>query len=182
MLRTPLQIMRRGRRGQTGNAIIEFAMIAPLFFLLLFASLETGLAYFANMTLQNAVMGTSRLIRTGQAQKANMSQAAFRTAVCAEISMLLSCDASKLYIDVRSFDSFGNPAAPAPIDGNGDMAGGMDSFQLGESSMTGGQSIVLYRAFYKWQLFTPIFGQYFANMNGNIRLLSSSAAFKNEPY
>src|SRR5688572_990660 len=115
MLRTPLQIMRCRRRGQAGNAIIEFAMIAPLFFLLLFASLETGLAYFANMTLQNAVMGTSRLIRTGQAQKSNMSQAAFRNAVCAEISMLLSCDASKLYIDVRSFDSFGNPAAPAPI-------------------------------------------------------------------
>jgi Flp pilus assembly protein TadG len=182
MLRNPLQVMRRGKRGQSGNAAIEFAMIAPIFFLMLFASLETGLAYFANMTLQNGVMETSRLIRTGQAQKANMSKAQFRTQLCNEINMLLSCDASKLYIDVRAFTSFGNPAFPAPIDANGDMNGGLDSFQLGQSSMNGAQTIVLYRVFYKWQLFTPLFGEYFANLSGNVRLLSSSAAFKNEPY
>jgi Flp pilus assembly protein TadG len=182
MLQNPLRMMYRGKRGSAGNAAVEFAMIAPVFFTLLFASLETGLAYFANMTLQNGVMETSRLLRTGQAQKSNMSQAAFRNALCAEISPLLSCDGSKLFVDVRSFTSFGNPAYPAPLDGEGNMNGGLDSFSPGQSSMNGTQTIVLYRAFYKWQLFTPLFGQYFANMSGNIRLLSSSAAFKNEPF
>jgi hypothetical protein len=38
------------------------------------------------------------------------------------------------------------------------------------------------RAFYTWQLFTPLFGNYFANMANNQRLLSASVAFKNEPY
>jgi Flp pilus assembly protein TadG len=181
-LRNPLQIARTGKQAEAGNAMVEFAMIAPVFFTLLFASLETGLAYFANMTLQNGVMETSRLIRTGQAQNSNMSQAAFRNTLCAEISPLLSCDGSKLYIDIRSFTSFGNAGVPEPIDGAGEMSGGMDNYQLGQSSQSGTQTIILYRAFYKWQLFTPLFAQYFANMNGNIRLLSSSAAFKNEPF
>jgi Flp pilus assembly protein TadG len=171
----------RGRRANGGSAAIEFAMIAPIFFLMLFATLETGMAYFANMTLQNAVQQTARLIRTGQAQKTNMSQAQFRQKVCDQIKVLLSCD-DKLSIDIRSFGSFGNPGYPAPLDQDKNMNAGLDSFDMGDSSVNGGQAIVLFRAFYKWQLYTPMFGQYFANMSGNQRLLTSSIAFRNEPY
>jgi Flp pilus assembly protein TadG len=175
-------VFGRGRRARAGSAAIEFAMIAPLFFLMLFATLETGLAYFANMTLQNAVQQTARVIRTGQASKQNMTQAQFRQKVCDQVKVLLSCDGEKLYIDVRSFGSFGGAAYPAPLDAQQNMNGGLDSFDLGDSSANGGQAIVLFRAFYKWQLFTPMFGQYFANMSGNQRLLTASIAFRNEPY
>ena len=59
----------------------------------------------------------------------------------------------------------------------------MNQFEIGESgNISGGSSIVLVRGFYVWQLFTPVFSQYFANMAGNKRLLSSSVAFKNEPF
>ena len=178
----PSKIFSAGRRGQSGTAAIEFAMIAPIFFLLLFASLETGMAYFANMVLQNGVNETARLIRTGQAQSQNMTKDQFRTKMCDEVKVLLSCDSNKLYVDVRAFASFGGSNAPPPLDGNGNMSGGMDNYDLGGSSKNGGNTIVLYRAFYKWKLYTPLFGEYFANMSGNIRLLSSAAAFRNEPF
>jgi Flp pilus assembly protein TadG len=182
MARNPVQLFGRGKRANAGSAAIEFAMIAPLFFLMLFATLETGLAYFANMTLQNGVQETARLIRTGQAQKQNMTQSQFRQRICDEIKVLLSCDGEKLYIDIRSFGSFSNPTYPPPLDNQQNMSNGLDAFDMGDSSANGGQAIVLFRAYYKWQLYTPMFGKYFANMSGNQRLLSASMAFRNEPY
>ena len=59
---------RLGKRGNSGSAAVEFALIAPVFFLLLFAIFETGMLFFADMTLENGVAVTARLIRTGQAQ------------------------------------------------------------------------------------------------------------------
>ena len=182
MTRNPVHVFRGGKRATAGTAAIEFAMIAPLFFLMLFATLETGMAYFANMTLQNGVQQTARLIRTGQASKSNMTQAQFRQAVCDQIKVLLSCDSSRLYIDIRSFTSFGGQAYPAPLDAQQNMNNGLDSYQIGTSGQAGGSVIVLFRAFYKWQLYTPMFGAYFANMSGNQRLLTASTAFRNEPY
>jgi len=178
------RILRRVRRETKGAAGIEFAIIAPVFFMLLWAIFETGLVFFASQTLTHGVLVSSRQIRTGQAHADMMSQNEFRQMVCDEVDYLLSCDAGKLYIDVRSFSSFGGVGFPAPLkpDGTFDNVA-MNQFNIGESgNIAGGSSIVLVRVFYVWPLFTPVFGQFFANMAGNNRLLSASAAFKNEPF
>ena len=173
---------RLGKRGNSGSAAVEFALIAPVFFLLLFAIFETGMLFFADMTLENGVATTARLIRTGQAQTSAMTQAQYRTALCNEISFLLSCNASQLYIDVRSFTNFNGANYPQALN-NGILNPNLNSWQPGGSSQVVGQNpIVLVRVFYEWPLFTPLFGAYFANMAGNVRLLSASRAFKNEPF
>ena len=164
-------------------AAVEFALIAPVFFLLLFGILETGLAVFASMVLENGVKTVARLIRTGQAASANMTQAQFRQALCNQINLVLSCDASVFYVDVRAFSSFGASGFPAPIDSNGNLNPNLNSYQMGVSSqIASANDIVLVRAFYTWQMFTPLLGRFYANMNNNTRLLSASAAFRNEPY
>ena len=175
--RNPLKL------GNKGTAAIEFALIAPVFFGLLFAIFETGMTYFASLTLANAVMDTSRLIRTGEAQTTGISQTDFRNTLCDKISMLMSCGADKLNIDVRTFSSFGGSAFPTPLDAGGNLNPDLNHYDTGASSKNAGASdIVLVRAFYQWQLYTPIVGAYFSNMPGNVRLLSASVAFRNEPY
>ena len=113
-----------------------------------------------------------------------MSQSEYRDLVCAQVNYLLSCDADKLYLDVRAFSSFGGVAFPPPLDPDDNFDNvNMNHFEIGESgNISGGSSIVLVRGFYVWQIYTPVFGQYFSNMSGNKRLLSSSVAFKNEPF
>src|ERR1700730_11975140 len=101
MRRRLLQQWRK--RRNSGSVAIEFALIAPVFFLLLFGILETTLALFASMILENGMKQTARLIRTGQAQTSSMTQDQFRTALCDQVNLVLSCDASRLYIDIRSF-------------------------------------------------------------------------------
>ena len=165
------------RRRAGGHAAIEFALIAPVFFMILMAIVETGMVYFANSTLEDGMETAARMIRTGQVQSANMSQADFRQIICARINTFMSCDPSKLHIDVRAFSNFTTSAYPPPLDADGNINPNLDSYQIGGSCQ-----VVLVRAFYTWPLFTPFFSQYFANMGNSTRLLSASIAFRNEPF
>lgn len=165
------------RRRAEGTAAIEFALIAPVFFMLLMAILETGMVYFANSALENGLEIAARMIRTGQVQSGNMTQAQFRQIVCDNVISFMSCDASHLYIDVRAFNGFGGSSFPAALDANGNLNPNLNQFQVGTSCQ-----VVLVRAFYAWELFTPVFAYYYANMGNDNRLLTSSVAFRNEPY
>ena len=178
------RILRRIRRETKGAAAIEFAIIAPVFFTMMWAIFETGMVFFAKQVLTHGVQMTSRQIRTGQAHADELSQSEFRTMVCDQVKVLLSCEADRLYIDVQSFSGFGGVSFPPPLDDDGNFDNvNMNHFDIGESgNISGGTSIVLVRAFYVWPLYTPVIGQFFANMSGNSRLLSTSVAFKNEPF
>jgi Flp pilus assembly protein TadG len=178
------RFLRRAARSTAGTAAVEFAIIGPVFLLLLFAIIETGAVLFAREVLSDGVIQASRQIRTGQAQGTQMTQSEFRQEVCDRVNHLLSCDADRLYIDVRAFTTFGGTSFPPPLDGNGDIdPANTNNFNMGESgNISGGTSIVLVRGFYTWTLFTPMFSQFLSNMAGNQRLLSTSVAFKNEPF
>ena len=43
-------------------------------------------------------------------------------------------------------------------------------------------TVVLVRAFYTWQVFSPGLDWFLINMAGNYHLLSAASAFRNEPY
>lgn len=172
--------------------MLEFAMVAPVFFLLLMGTIEAGIIYFAQSTLQNAVNDTARMIRTGQAacfnkdsngnclsgSQAAMTQAQFRTQICSEASALLSdCAGSSLQFDVNAYSTgFGGASNSSPLDSNGNLPA-LTSFNLGSAC-----EVVLVRAFYKWPVFTPMLNFFLVNMTGNNRLLSTAAAFRNEPF
>ena len=46
-----------------GSAAVEFAMVAPIFFVLLMGTMEAGIMFFAQSALQNALNDTARLVR-----------------------------------------------------------------------------------------------------------------------
>jgi Flp pilus assembly protein TadG len=164
----------RFRRGTSGTAAIEFSLVALPFFSLMFAIIDVSLIYFAQSTLENGMASAARLIRTGQAQTATLTQAQFRQLVCNNITPLLACDAN-LMLDVRKYVSFGSIASPPPLDVNGQLTNNTQ-FQMG----TAGDVIVV-RAYYQWPLFSPA-AAIFANMYGNNRLVYAATAFKNEPF
>jgi hypothetical protein len=93
------QFCRRLRRdAEKGSAAIEFAMVAPVFFVFLMGTIEVVVMFFAQTSLQNAVNDAARLIRTGQTAcfslDANnlcvpMTAAQFRTQICNELGALL---------------------------------------------------------------------------------------------
>src|ERR1700738_1597275 len=94
--------LRRFPRNRRGSAAVEFALVAPLFFALLFAIIETAIVFFAGQVLETVTQDSARLIMTGQAQAAAFTQVQFKNNVCGRISVLFDC-ANGIYIDVQSY-------------------------------------------------------------------------------
>jgi Flp pilus assembly protein TadG len=166
----------RLRRDERGAAAVEFAIIAPIFFFLMFVIAETAMIFIAEQVMDNAVFETARLVRTGQAQNANMSKTQFRNAVCAKMSVFVNCNSSNFYLDVKSYATFGDVQMSNPTKPD-------ETFQdEGAYSFGSPSDIVVVRAYYQWPT-NKIFGNLsLKNMANGKRLIGSFAAFRNEPY
>ena len=168
-------ILRRFRRNRRGSAAVEFALVAPIFFAVLFAIIELALVFFASQILETVTQDTSRLIMTGQAQNAAYTQASFKDAVCAKLTVMFDC-VNGVSIDVQSYKQFSTVDIADPIDAG-------KNFVPPNNYLPGGPGdIVVVRLFYKWPLFVTGLGFNPANIAGNKRLLTATAAFQNEPY
>lgn len=55
-----MQLFQRFRRDARGATIIEFALVAPVFFFLMFVVIELGLLLFTQVALESATMQVSR--------------------------------------------------------------------------------------------------------------------------
>lgn len=150
-------------------------MIAPIFFLLIFTTIEIGVIFFAQSTVQHATNNVARLIRTGQLQVNGMTQQQMRDSVCADVAPLVPCD-NHLMISVEAFGAFGSLGFSNPLDAQGNLIPTM-GFNPGTAC-----SVVLVRVFYAWPVFTPILTPFLSNMSGDKHLLYAASAFRNEPY
>ncbi|MEM1086176.1 MAG: TadE/TadG family type IV pilus assembly protein [Pseudomonadota bacterium] len=159
-----------------GVAAVEFALIATPFFFLIFGLLEVCVLFIMSSVLEHGVNEAARGIRTGQLQENGFGQVAFKNAVCAELFDLLDCDA-KLRFDVKTFDSFSDTQNPDVLDGSGNLDDSDFDFDMGDAN-----DIVVVRAFYEWQLITPILSAPLSNMSSDRRLLQATVAFRNEPF
>lgn len=106
-----IRLMTRGvkRKGwgaaKEGTAAIEFAIVAPIFIVLMFSIFEIGWFFFVNAIADSAVIHASRLVRTGQVQGLGTSQSAqdaFKAVVCQRVKVFGSCD-TQLVVEVHNF-------------------------------------------------------------------------------
>jgi Flp pilus assembly protein TadG len=164
-------------RRADGATAVEFGLVVAPFIAMLFAILQTTLVFFAGRVLDLAVAQSSRLILTGQAQDAGMTQSAFANAVCGKIYALFTC--GNLMIDVETASSFSTANTSTPtltFDKTGNVTNTWQ-YQPGNPG-----DIVVVRVMYQWPVFLGPLGFNLSNLANGKRLLMASAAFKNEPY
>jgi len=173
----PLTLRRFGK-SRSGVAAVEFALIILPFFLLTIALAEVAMIGFAQASLDNGVSRIGRLVRTGQAQDGGMGEAQIKERLCQEMGALLVVDCeSNLFLDVNRFASFTAAGQNAsPID-DGEFDGAGMAYRDTQAS-----DIVVVRAYYRWQVMTPMFQPVFQNVNGGKRILVSTMMFRNEPF
>ena len=179
-------ILRRFRRSRAGSAAVEFALVAPVFFALLFAIIEVAIMFFASQVLETITQDSARALMTGQAQTGAVAtcavsgvatpctQSTFQQYACSQIPALFTC--GNLYVDVESYSSFSNVAINSQI-----VAGNFNSTNMQYSPGGPGDTVVV-RMFYQWPLFVTGLGFNISNLSGNKRLLVATSAFQNEPY
>jgi Flp pilus assembly protein TadG len=170
--------LRRFRRNRRGSAAVEFALVAPVFLALLFAIIETAIVFFANQVLETITQDSSRIVQTGQAQAAKYNKEDFKKeVVCTRplANLLFDC-MSGVSIDVQSYSAFSNVVITDPIDAARNFTDNMQ-YKPGNAG-----DIVVVRAFYQWPLFVTGLGYNISNLSGSKRLLTATAAFRNEPF
>lgn len=168
-------ILRRFRRNSRGSAVVEFALVAPVFFAMLFAIIEIALVFYANQVLETITGDNARTIMTGQSQDAALTQAQFKTQVCSKVAALFDC-VNGISIDVQNYNQFSSINIASPIDAG-------KNFVPPNNYLPGGPGdIVVVRVFYQWPIFVTALGYDISNLSGSKRLLSATAAFQNEPY
>ena len=201
--RKRLRVLRRHLRlGATRAAAgIEFAFIAPVFFLLLLGIIETGIMFYAQNTLNFATQNAGRLVRTGSAQGTtpaaatqcsgsadptgttySTSQQWFKDQICCGISSLLTnCGATAttgaLHVSVQNYSGGFGTNFSNSTDGSGNLLPVTDTYSPGNPC-----DVVLVRATYSWDVVTPLLTVFLVNMTGGQHLLSATTAFRNEPY
>ncbi len=171
----------RFRKDSKGATAVEFAMIAPVFFLVLGVILETGVMLFTEYVMQTSVQEAARLVRTGQAQTGSLSAADFKSKVCRLAGVIINCNNVTVYM--ASAADFNTLKATMPsylgVGKKIDGSPGPSSFSCGGPSAAVGLI-----ATYDWQFNIPYFMNFMSNMSGNTttRRLAGIAMFKNEPF
>jgi Flp pilus assembly pilin Flp len=84
-----IPILRRFGRSQRGVSAVEFALVAPMLFAVIFGSIESGWTMMQTIMLDRALDTTVRSLRIGQ--MVNPTQASVRAAICAEAMILADC-------------------------------------------------------------------------------------------
>lgn len=166
-------------RSKSGAAAIEFAFVAPVFLTLMFGTFEVGWFYFVNAQIDAATVEAARLIRTGQAQKSNLTKDEFYDRVCARLAALGSCD-GKLTVEVKHFDSFTDLAADsASLACSDDTPTEINAlpYEPGVDN-----DIVRLRICYLYQTMNPALGVNLSDRENGKRRLYGAFLSRNEPF
>lgn len=149
-----------------GSAAIEFALIAPVFFLIFMGIFELGAIMVVQTSLETAILQVSRYGRTGNTVE-GQSNAATALSLASTYSFGL-VDPNNLVLTVTPYPSFSAipPLSQAP--------------NTGSQNFGTGDQPVLYTLSYNWVFFTP-FADTLLSATGNSIKITSSAVIQNEP-
>lgn len=154
-------------RNKEGNAAVEFALIAPMLFLLLMGIVEFALVMFATSVIEGAATSASRLGLTGRAGANNPTygdtpeRQAYVRAEIDRLSLgLVEADEVQFVPTIHS--GYGSADA--------DQGEGLGS----------GNQAVTYDLTYDWYFFTPLVGRFFGA--DNMFTIRASVIVKNEDF
>jgi hypothetical protein len=159
---TARSLRNRSRKGVTA---VEFAMIAPVLFLMLIGIVETSLMLLAQHIIENATYNASRLSKTG-----------YRDTGKTQIETVMD-------VLNRELGSLNPLINVARLSFNSTVYGTLTQIDHEEdgNGLGTAEQIVVFTISYPWQVFTPMMGSIIGDENGIVNL-SSRIVVKNEPY
>lgn len=183
--------LRALSHAREGIATIEFAFIAPVFFLLLMGIIEVSLVMFAQSVLEGAAFNASRTGRTGYVETNLTREQTIIAHLDSRAETLM--DTSRIHIDTTVYQQFDQVGEPEPyIDANSngqhdpgenytDVNGnGQYDLDMGRVGLGSASQIVVYTITYPWPITTPVIGTMLGT-GGTINL-TARAVIQNEPY
>ncbi len=175
---------------ERGITSIEFAVIAPVFLMMLMGIIEFAMIMFTSSVMESATNNTARYGKTGFVAGGSTREEQIIANVANRTAGLLDPDDITITYTVYSdFDDVGDPepcvsplAPPCPgtpsvnfvdVNGNGSWDNDMGAAGLGNPG-----DVVVYTVNYPWPVVTPIIYA----ITGSVINLTARTVVRNEPY
>ncbi len=177
-------------QDQQGITALEFAMITPVFLLMILGIIEFSMIMYANTILESATNSTSRLGKTGYDPSGVTRQQAILNSINSRAAGLL--DTSKITLTTKVYSDFNRIGDPEPclspnsppcsgtpginfVDVNGNGAWDND---MGAAGLGSGGDVVVYTVNYPWRVMTPVM----SNILGTTMNITVRSVVRNEPF
>jgi len=165
----------RKTKGQAGVSTVEFALILPLFFILIMGIVDFGWYFFVQHTLQYGTREGVRLALVGRklddGEGGKMTREDSITTTIRN-SVSLAVDPAKVYIYIFPVDlNYEDPANWESYGGNSDAPGSPDAGDPGHYMRV--------RTRYSYEFLTPLVGTYFTDGKA---LIQADATYRNEQF
>jgi Flp pilus assembly protein TadG len=173
------RFLRSFIKNRDGATVVEFALLAMPFSLLIFAILESCLSFAAEEYMQNVTDDFARQFRTGAIRPDKYTQAQFKDEFCKELQAFVGKNCPGLSIDLRNFATFEDAAKlRTQVSNQGVVAltGGF-KYEPGPS-----QSKNVLRVFYAWPVMTDVLRKRMSTLSDNKTLHFATATWQNEPF
>lgn len=166
--------LNRISRSESGNAMIEFALLAPVFFMLIVGLIEFVLYQYKAYALNHVVYEAARNLQTGEIQNSADMEAALREEVCIQGGSMIDCES--IYFDVRSFQRLRDISYP-PAQFN--ESGEPSNFTFNPG---GPGEYTVVRAAIRHGFVTPFMDKMFGTGPDHPAIVNSFCVVKNEPW
>lgn len=110
-----LYTLLRGERSERGTTIMEFALLAPVMFLMICGAMDLGYLYLAQTSLNGALLQAARLNAVSMEKSENDRQAAMRASIYATMSPYSDVQP---VVDTKVFKTFAASEPEPYIDSN----------------------------------------------------------------
>ncbi len=151
------------KRGVTA---VEFALIAPVFFMIMMGIVEVSLVMLTQHLMDNTMFNASRTAKTGYTEDGKTQLDTVVQQVTTELGSLAPLiDVSKISFSYASYGSLTDINQP----------------EAGQQNLGTAQQVVVFTLTYPWHFFTPIIGNIMGDANRDMTL-TSKIVVRNEPY
>lgn len=160
----------RCRRAATA---VEFALILPIYLGVFLALIETAILFADALLLESAAREAARTIRTGQASLSGSPLTVFKTRLCEQPMIAVSCE--DLVFRVQSAETFGDLSRSSLFDAEGNPVA--NSVVPGDP----GDRIIATAGF-SWAFLTPLVGELLSGEPTGVVPIWSTVVLRNEPF
>ncbi|HVY88607.1 MAG TPA: TadE/TadG family type IV pilus assembly protein [Hyphomonadaceae bacterium] len=169
-----MRTSKRLSKAEGGNTMIEFALLAPVFFMLVMGLIEFVLYQYKTYALNHVVYEAARNLQTGTVQTSDDQAKSFHDAVCEAAGPMIDCN--EIVFDVRAFDKISDITyPPVTFDDKGNPTN--FTFQPGTANQ---YSVV--RAAMHHQFITPFMDKLFRMGPDMPAIVNAFCIVKDEPW
>lgn len=155
-----------------GGPASEFALVAPIFIVVIYATVQCAIIYIANSYLETGAEEAARQVLTNNATSLTTS-AQFKQAVCNDLPALFNCSGVMVGISLATTTTSISTTTPT-FNSSGALTGTLP-FNMPQPGQYG-----VLQVLYQWPVIGLPLGWNFANLGNGTYLMMSTQVFKVE--